>query len=332
MSSSEAKVNKAISNQFGPPSEPLPLPDTDEILTKNAIKLMGNTPNPRQKFIFQNLTRHLHQFVKETDITTDEWMTAIQFLTATGQKCTDIRQEFILLSDVFGVSALVDAINNPTIDKATESSVLGPFFTEDAADIPAGESIASEGKGDYMYVQGRVFDTQGRPIPNAKIETWETDENGFYDTQYIGREKPDCRGRLKTDAEGKYQYRAVVPVSYPIPGDGPVGKMLGTLHRHNNRPGHLHLMVEAEGYRKLVTALYPEGDKYITSDTVFGVKKSLVVSLKTIDSDEEAKKRGFPRGGSFKLLEKDLVLATEEEAAIARENVSRANILNDKFD
>lgn len=148
------------------------------------------------------------------------------------------RQEFILLSDVLGVSALVDAINNPSVGNATESSVLGPFFTEDAADgawflihlaafanvasVPLGESIASEGKGEYMYVEGRVLDIQGRPIAGATIETWETDENGFYDTQYTARDGPDCRGRLKTDANGKYQYRAVVPVAYPIPGDASV--------------------------------------------------------------------------------------------------------------
>lgn len=146
------------------------------------------------------------------------------------------RQEFILLSDVLGVSALVDAINNPSVANATETSVLGPFFTEDAHDstflmrtfktqvpnictVSFGESIASEGKGDYMLVKGRILDIQGKPIPNANIETWETDGFGFYDTQYVGREGPECRGRLKSDENGNYQYRAIVPVSYPIPGD-----------------------------------------------------------------------------------------------------------------
>lgn len=143
--------------------------------------------------------------------------------------------------------------------------------------VPFGESIASEGKGDYMLVRGRILDVQGNPVPDATIDTWETDANGFYDTQYVDRGRPDCRGRLKSDRHGRYQYRAVVPVSYPIPGDGPVGAMLEALHRHNNRPAHLHVMIEKKGYHKLVTALYPEGDRYLTSDTVFGVKKSLVV-------------------------------------------------------
>ncbi|KAF8525516.1 aromatic compound dioxygenase [Hysterangium stoloniferum] len=324
----QPEVIKAISNQFGPPSDPLPLPATAEIITENAIKLAGQTPNARQKFIFQNLTRHLHEFVKETDITTDEWMSAIEFLTATGQKCTDLRQEFILLSDVFGISALVDALNNPLVGNATESSVLGPFLTADAAEIPHGESIASEGKGDYLLVKGRVLNVHGDPVPNATIETWETDENGFYDTQYVNRTAPDCRGRLKTNAEGRYQYRAVVPVSYPIPGDGPVGELLEIMHRHNNRPAHLHMMIEAKGYHKLVTAFYPEGDPFITSDSVFGVKESLVVKLTTIESDEEAKKYGFKKG-PFKLLERDLILTTVEETEKARRKISEKNTLKD---
>ncbi|KIJ40900.1 hypothetical protein M422DRAFT_60522 [Sphaerobolus stellatus SS14] len=322
------KVNKAVSNGYGPPAEPFPLPDNADILTQNAIKYMSFAGDPRTRFIFQNLTRHLHQFVKETDITTEEWMTAIQFLTATGQKCTSLRQEFILLSDVFGVSALVDAINNPNVGSATESSVLGPFFTEDANDVPFGESIASEGKGEYMLVQGRILNTAGEPIPDATIETWETDDLGFYDTQYTDRQGPDCRGRLKSDAEGRYQYRAVVPVSYPIPGDGPVGTLLELVHRHNNRPSHLHMMVEKKGYHKLVTALYPEGDPYLTSDTVYGVKKSLVVKLTKIESDEEARKHGFKKG-PFTLLTHDYVLLTDDEAREARKKVTEANLLKE---
>jgi len=269
-----------------------------------------------------NLITKLHEFVKETNVTTDEWLAAIQYLTATGKTCTDLRQEFILLSDVLGVSALVDAQNHPKVGDSTESTVLGPFFTEDAADISLGESIASEGKGKYLFVKGRVLDTSGRAIPNATIETWETDEFGFYDTQYISREKPDCRGRLKSDSEGYYEFRAVVPVPYPIPADGPVGLLLEKMKRPNMRPAHLHMMVEAEGYDKLVTSFYPEGDKWLSSDAVFGVKKSLVVSLKDITSDAEARAKGFSRGGGFKLLERDIILATNE-SAVARQNLAK---------
>jgi len=174
-----------------------------------------------------------------------------------------------------------------------------------------------------MYVEGRVLTTEGRPIPNAIIETWETDAKGFYDTQYVDRGVPDCRGRLRSDRDGKYGYRAVVPVPYPIPGDGPVGDLLTAIGRHNMRPNHLHLMVEAPGFRKLVTALYPEGDEWLSSDAVFGVKKSLVVSLKDVDDDNEAKKRNFPKPGKFKLLQFDIVLTTEEESELARAQLAK---------
>jgi len=246
-------------------------------------------------------------------------MTAINFLTRTGKICTPIRQEFILLSDVLGVSALVDGLNNPNVSGGTASSVLGPFFTEDAPDVNIGDSIASEGKGEYMYVEGRVLDINGKPVPNASIETWETDSEGFYDTQYSDRITPDCRGRLRSDEEGRYGYRAVVPVAYPIPGDGPVGELLIHLNRRNVRPNHLHVSVEALGYRKLVTAVYPKGDKWLSSDPVFGVKSSLVVDLKEIDNEEEARRRGFPKGKTFKLLQHDFVLVPSEEAEAARQ-------------
>ncbi|KAG1718744.1 Intradiol ring-cleavage dioxygenase [Suillus paluster] len=316
---SEVKV--ASSNGIPPPSFDLPLPDRPDIITANIQKLIEQTPNPRHRFIFKTLVKHLHQFVNETSLTTDEWMAAIDFLTRTGQKCTPLRQETILLSDILGVSALVDSLNNPVAGGATENSVLGPFFTEDAADVEFGESIASEGKGDYMYVEGRILTTEGQPIPNAIIDTWETDADGFYDTQYADRSHPDCRGRLRSDDDGRFGYRAVVPIAYPVPGDGPVGELLCLLGRHNMRPNHLHMMVEAPGFHKLVTALYPEGCDYLRSDCVFGVKKSLVVSLKDIVDDEEARKRGFPRGGSFKLLQYDIILLTEEQSAAIRTRV-----------
>ncbi|KAG0706936.1 aromatic compound dioxygenase [Suillus ampliporus] len=316
------QVKAAISNGIAPPRFDLPLPERSDIITANIQKLTEQTPNPRHRFVFKTLIKHLHQFVNETSLTTDEWMAAIEFLTRTGQKCTELRQENILLSDVLGVSALVDSLNNPVAGGATENSVLGPFLTDDADDVKFGESIASEGKGDYLYVEGQILTTEGQPIPNAIIETWETDANGFYDTQYIDRSHPDCRGRLRSDDNGRFGYRAVVPVPYPIPGDGPVGELLCLLGRHNMRPNHIHLMVEAPGFHKLVTALYPEGCEYLRSDCVFGVKKSLVVSLKDVVDDEEARKRGFPRGGSFKLLQYDIVLLTEEQSAAIRARVA----------
>ncbi|OBZ75804.1 Hydroxyquinol 1,2-dioxygenase [Grifola frondosa] len=295
-------VERAVSNGIPPPKLDLPYPDTPEFITENLLKLLELTPNPRHKFVLKNLIKHLHQFINETSITTEEWMTAIQFLTRVGQKCTTTRQEFILFSDILGASALVDAINNPPVSGGTESSVLGPFFLEDAPEVQFGDSIASEGKGEYMFVEGRVLSTDGTPIPGATIDTWETDAFGYYDAQYKNFEKPDCRGRLHSGEDGRYGYRAVVPVAYPIPGDGPVGEMLVALGRHNMRPNHLHFAIEAPGYNKL---------------------KSLVVKLQDIKDEAEARKRGFPKGDSFKLLQFDIVLVTEEQSKAAFEKFAK---------
>ncbi|KAI0646920.1 aromatic compound dioxygenase [Trametes meyenii] len=292
------------------------------------LKLAEQTPDERKRFLAKALVNHLHQFVRETSLTTDEWMEAILFLTAVGQKCTPLRQEMILLSDVLGVSAVVDAQNNPPVHGATESSLLGPFFTEDAPDYENGDSIASDGKGGYMYVEGRVLSTDGSPVPNAMIETWETDGHGFYDNQYANRDKPDCRGRIRTDKDGRFGYRAVVPVAYPIPGDGPVGALLLGMGRHNMRPNHLHMMIEAPGFKKLTTALYPEGDEWIESDAVFGVKKSLVVKLEKVRDEAEARKRGFPRGDTFTLLKQDIILVPAEKSKQAFEENAKAAAKN----
>ncbi|KAJ7231714.1 intradiol ring-cleavage dioxygenase [Mycena haematopus] len=267
-----------------------------ENITENVHITNSNCPDERMKSVFKSLVTHLHNFVRETSLTTEEWMyrTAIEFLTETGKMCSDIRQEFILLSDSLGVSSLVDSINNAKPPGATEATVLGPFFTTDALEFENGESIASEGKGNYLWVEGKVVDTKGNPIPNCLIDTWETDGHGMYDTQvcslfsepkpstsfdhqYSQRGGPDCRGRLHTTEDGSYFFRAVVPVSYPIPSDGPVGRMVKALGRHVYRPAHLHMMLEAPGFEKLTTAFYLKGDPYLTSDAVFGVKSSLVV-------------------------------------------------------
>jgi len=287
-------------------------------ITQNVLAMNANCENERMKFVFQSLITHLHDFVRETALTTDEWMASIKFLTETGKMCTDLRQEFILLSDTLGVSTLVDSLNNAKPPGATESSVLGPFFTEDAHDINAGESIASEGKGDYLYVEGHVTDIQGKPIPNAIIDTWETDGHGLYDTQYDDRPEPDCRGRLRSAEDGSFSYRAVVPVSYPIPSDGPVGKMVTALGRHVLRPAHMHVQVQAPGYEKLTTALYFEGDKYLTSDAVFGVKSSLIVKPEIVKDISLSKLRGFKEAKPHAYIKRDFVLATPEQGAEAR--------------
>ncbi|KAF5393350.1 hypothetical protein D9757_000540 [Collybiopsis confluens] len=247
----------------------------------------------------------------------------LEFLKETGKMCSDIRHasvpaEFILLSDVLGVSSLVDSLNHAKPPGATEACVLGPFFTEDAHEFQNGESIATEGKGDYMYVHGKILDTNGNPIPGAIIDTWETDGHGLYDTQYADRTEPDCRGRLHSAEDGSYAFRAVVPVSYPIPSDGPVGKLVTNLGRHVFRPAHLHMQVEAQGYEKLTTAWYPRGDPYLYSDAVFGVHTSLIVDLKEVTDKDLALKRGFKEGKPHLELHRDIVLATPEEGSAAR--------------
>ncbi|KAJ7709024.1 intradiol ring-cleavage dioxygenase [Mycena rosella] len=287
-------------------------------ITENVHAINSNCTDERTKFIFKNLVTHLHDFVRETSITTEEWMTALEFLTRTGQKCTDIRQEFILLSDVLGVSSLVDSMNNAKPPGATEATVLGPFFTTDALEFDNGASIASEGKGDYMWVEGKVLDTKGNPIPNCLIDTWETDSNGLYDTQYSQRGGPDCRGRLHTKDDGSFFFRAIVPVSYPIPSDGPVGHMVKALGRHVFRPAHLHMMLQATGFEKLTTALYFKGNPYLTSDAVFGVKSSLIVETTTETDVTVTRARGFKEAKSHEVLKHDFVLATPEEGAEAR--------------
>ncbi|TFK25328.1 intradiol ring-cleavage dioxygenase [Coprinopsis marcescibilis] len=301
-------------------SIPRILDQNADTITENVHVRNSRCPDERMKFIFKGLINHLHDFVRETSITTDEWMAAIEFLTQTGQKCTDIRQEFILLSDTLGLSTLVDSINNAKPPNATEGTVLGPFLTADAHQLEHGDAIATEGKGHYMYVEGQVQDTKGNPIPNADIETWETDGFGHYDVQYENRTGPDCRGRLKSQDDGRFAYRAVVPVPYSIPDDGPVAGLVERLGRHIFRPAHLHVQIQAPGFETLTTALYFEGDPYVDSDVVFGVKSSLIMKTQVIEDEERARTYGFPDPAKpFVYLKKDFVLATPEEGLVARD-------------
>jgi len=298
---------------------------TAESITANVHAINANCQDDRMKFIFKSLINHMHDFVRETSLTTEEWMTAINFLTETGKMCSDIRQEFILLSDTLGVSTLVDSINSAKPPGATEATVLGPFYTEDAHEIGKGDSIASEGKGDYMFVEGVVTDLRGNPIPNVTIDTWETDGNGQYDTQYESREEPDCRGRLHSAEDGSYAFRAVMPVSYPIPNDGTVGRMISKLGRHVFRPAHLHIRINAPGYEELITALYFKGDPYLVSDAVFGVKSSLIVEPKVINDLSISKARGFKEPKPHVYLKQDFVLATVDECVESRRKAGGPN-------
>jgi catechol 1,2-dioxygenase len=230
-----------------------------------------NAKDERLKQIMEVVTRKLHEAVKEIEPTQDEWMQAILFLTRTGQMCNEWRQEFILLSDVLGVSMLVDAINNRKPSGAWESTVLGPFHVEGAPELEMGANICLHAKGEDMVIAGRILDTGGQPIKDAVIDVWQANDEGFYDVQQQGIQ-PDfnLRGVFRTGADGRYWFRAVKPKYYPIPDDGPVGKLLGALSRHPYRPAHLHYIIKAHGFETLTTHIFDPDDPYIQSDAVFG--------------------------------------------------------------
>lgn len=238
--------------------------------------------NPRLVEIMSVLTRHLHAAIKEIEPTHDEWFKAIEFLTQTGQMCTDWRQEYILLSDVLGATMLVDAINHRRPKGATPNTILGPFYVADAPRYENGANICLDGKGEPTLVSGRVLDTAGRPIAGATLDIWQTNDDGFYDVQQKGVQ-PDynLRGLFTTDADGYYAFRTVKPRHYPIPADGPVGKLLGDLGRHPNRAAHLHFIVTAEGYDQVITHIFTPDCPYLHEDTVFGVKKELIAEFTT---------------------------------------------------
>ncbi|UYN99793.1 MAG: intradiol ring-cleavage dioxygenase [Devosia sp.] len=238
---------------------------------------IGEQADARLALVMSALVRHLHAFAKEVELTPAEWEAGIAFLTQTGQICSAERQEFILLSDTLGLSMLVDAINNRRPDGATENTVFGPFHVADAPVRAMGDTISLDGKGEPCRYQGRVLDMDGAPIAGASIDVWCDNADGFYDVQQPGiQPKWNNRGIFITGADGAYEFIGIKPVSYPIPDDGPVGRMLAALGRHPYRPAHMHYLVTAPGYQKLVTHTFVGGDPYLESDTVFGVKQSLV--------------------------------------------------------
>ncbi len=250
-------------------------------LTDAVLAKLEGAKDPRFKKVMTSLITHLHAVIRETELTEKEWFAAIQFLTSTGKKCDHRRQEFILLSDTLGVSMLVDAINHRKPGGATETTVLGPFYVSGAKDMPMWADMAGDAPGEPAYVSGRVLDITGRPIAEAVLDVWQTDGEGFYDVQRPGGDRQYARGKFTTGADGRYGFKTVRPVSYPVPTDGPVGKMLLGMGRHPYRPAHVHVIITAPEYERVATHLFVEGDKYLDSDAVFGVKNSLVVDFKS---------------------------------------------------
>ncbi|SIR95313.1 dioxygenase [Micromonospora avicenniae] len=252
--------------------------DRESQLVERVVASFDNTPDPRLKELMQALTRHLHAFVREVRLTEQEWQHAIEFLTATGHITDDRRQEFILLSDVLGASMQTITVNNEAYGNATEATVFGPFFVDGSPEIELGGDIAGGASGKPCWVEGTVTDTYGKPVPHARIEVWEADEDGRYDVQY-GDDRVAARGHLYSDADGSYRFWGIAPVPYPIPDDGPVGRLLAATGRSPMRASHLHFMVQAEGFRTLVTHIFVRGDEVLDRDSVFGVRDSLVMDF-----------------------------------------------------
>lgn len=250
-----------------------------ETLTEAVVARLSGCDNPRLMAVMTGLVRHLHAFVREVNLTEAEWFEGIQFLTATGQKCDADRQEFILLSDVLGVSMMVDALNHGKPSGATESTVLGPFYIPGAPELAIGADIAHGSLGAPAEISGRVLDRDGRPIAGAVLDVWQTATNGLYSIQDPEQDRYNLRGRFRTGGDGRYAFRTVKPVSYPVPTDGPVGRILDAMGRHPHRPAHIHFIVSAPGYETLTTHLFADGDPYLDSDVVFAVKNSLVVDF-----------------------------------------------------
>ena len=248
----------------------------DPLLTQRVLDSFDDAVTPRGRQLLRSLVTHLHAFASDVSLTEDEWAYAIDFVTRLGQISDDKRQETILLSDVLGLSMLTIGINHPAAPPVTESTVIGPFFVEGSPAFANGDDISGGASGVPCFYSGTVTGTDGRALPNALLEIWHSDEDGNYDVQYPGNETAQGRGHLRADANGRYWFSSVLPEPYPIPQDGPVGDLLAAARRSPMRPAHVHFMVAAPGFARLVTHVFRDRDPYLGSDAVFGEKASLV--------------------------------------------------------
>jgi catechol 1,2-dioxygenase len=266
---------------------------TEETAADAVIASFAETPEPRLREILTSLVRHMHGFVREVEPTITEWEQAIGFLTATGHKCTDVRQEFILLSDVLGVSMLVETINERGAGGATQSTVLGPFHVVESPPRELGDTIDLIGEGEPCVVTGRVVSVDGTPRPGAVLDVWQANDQGYYDVQQPDVQPPgNGRGLFTAGDGGDFWFRTIVPSHYPIPTDGPVGALLQATRRHPNRPAHIHFIVGAPGHRPLTTHIFVADSAYIDSDAVFAVKKTLINDFAPVDDPAEAARYG----------------------------------------
>ncbi len=279
----------------------------DADLTRAVEASFDGTPDPRLREVMQSLTRHLHAFASEVELTEDEWFAAIDFLTRTGHMCDDKRQEFVLASDVMGLSMLVIGINHRHASGATESTVFGPFFVEGSPAFENGDDLANGAPGVPCYVSGTVRSVTGDAIPGALIEVWQADEDGLYDVQYSDLDEARGRGHLHADDKGRYWFWTVHPEAYPIPTDGPVGELLAATSRSAMRPAHIHFMVKVDGYQTLITHVFDEADQYLDTDAVFGVRSSLLARFERHEPGTAPDGREMT--GPWASTEFDLILA-----------------------
>lgn len=258
---------------------------TPDSITEAVLEQMAATPDPRLMEIMTAAVKHLHAFARETNLTPAEWIKGIEFMTQVGKMCTPERQEFILLSDTIGLSALVNLMHDRTaIEEGTDTSLLGPFYRENTPKLERGDQIAKRADGPEAALWGQVTDVHGKPLANATVSVWQTGAHGLYDTQLEGA-PIDYRGVFQTDADGRYWLKTVLPIGYSIPMDGPVGALAKAQARHGMRPAHIHYLVSAPSYRELITALYLKGDPHLADDTVFGVSSDLVAEVRPADSE-----------------------------------------------
>ena len=255
-------------------------------ITQAFLDYCSDETDPRLRFVLERLVSHLHDFTREVELTHDEWRKAIEFLTACGNITTPERNEFILLSDVLGLSSLVDMIHSP--EEATPSSVLGPFHIKGAPDLPVGGDLKQDNDGDAVIIQGKVLASNGTPIAGAILEIWQTADNGLYSNQDAAQPEYNLRARQIVGDDGRYAFTTVRPAPYTVPDDGPVGELLRAAGRHPWRPSHLHFIIEAKGFRTLVTELFPDDDPYLDEDAVFGVRQDLTTHYQVHHNHDDA--------------------------------------------
>ena len=282
----------------------------EQLLTERVKRSFDGAASPRTRELLQSLVTHLHAYARDVRLTETEWRAAIDFLTRAGQITDDKRQEFILLSDVLGLSMLTIGINAPADPDATEPTVFGPFFVEDAPEVQYGDDIAAGASGEPCWVQGQVTDTHGNPLGGAHLEVWEADADGFYDVQYPDG-RTTGRAHMTADAQGNYGFWSVKPAAYPIPGDGPVGELLAVTSRSPMRPAHIHFMVSSPGHHTLVTHVFAAGGQHLDDDAVFGVKDSLIEEFSEQPPGEGPAGRTLP--GRWWKLNFDIRLAKAKE-------------------